>query len=165
MAYGYSKELFVSELTIGTKWAFYVADFLNAQGISCHATEMELAETEADIPEFSKNEKDIILHDIEGSIEVKSRRLVFNDWLSYAWDEMFVDTVSGWHKKAEKPLAIIVVSQITGKMLVIPSETEPNWFKFSGYDKIRGIHDTWYMAKKKDILDIDEYLEILKAQK
>lgn len=164
MSFGYSKELFVSELTIGTKWAFYVADFLNEQGIACHATEMELAETEADIPKFSKSEKDIILHDIEGSLEVKSRRIVFNDWLSYGYDEMFVDTVSGWHKKEEKPLAVIVVSQITGKMLVIPSETEPNWFKFSGYDKIRGIHDVWYMARKKDMLDIDEYLEILKAK-
>lgn len=164
MSYGYSKELFVSELTIGTKWAFYVADFLNANGIACHATEMELAETEAEIPEFSKNEKDIILHDIEGSIEVKSRRLTFNDWLSYPWDEMFVDTVSGWHKKEEKPLAVIVVSQVTGKMLVIPRETEPNWFKFSGFDKIRQIHDVWYMAKKSDLLDIDEYLDILKSK-
>jgi len=60
----------------------------------------------------------------------------------------FVDTVSSWGKKENMPLAIVLVSQLTGKMLVIPKSSQDRWKTVDSFDRIRKIKDKWYTIDK-----------------
>jgi hypothetical protein len=51
------------------------------------------------------------------------------DPATFPLSNIIVDTVSGYNKKLEKPLAYIIVSQITKDMIVVPVSTERFWFQ------------------------------------
>ena len=157
-----NEELFRKELATGSKWARYVAEQLNTLGINCYSPEMVVREDISQIEAFSKDDKDILFNLMDGNLEVKSRNLRFeSDSSSYPYQTAFVDTVSGWEAKTEKPLAVVLVSQKTSQMLVAPVSTEHLWSTTSLYDNVRGIHDTWWTIDKTLLRPIDELVEWL----
>jgi hypothetical protein len=157
-------ELFKRELATGDKWANHVADVLNSMEIPCHATEMVFRDNISQIPEFSENDKDVVLHNPAGFIEVKSRNLSFGaDPASYPYDTAFVDTADGWAKKKEQPIAVVLVSQRTSEMLVIPATTEPQWGQESKYDRVRGIFETWLTVHKSHLRPFPELVSHLRS--
>lgn len=85
-----------------------------------------------------------MLQNMPGNIEVKSRRLNFNEQPnSYPKSTAFVDTEFGWKLKDPLPLAVVLVSQETGSLLVIPISSMPTWTTTRRFDNVRKIEDTF----------------------
>lgn len=160
--WGYDDTLFRREAQIGQSFSEAVATYLNDRNIACHATELEFAKDVQDRERFKTHEQDIVFHKFGGCLEVKSRRLKFDsDPASYPFATALVDTVSGWEAKASTPLAVILISQETKAMLVVPPSTKDSWGKFSSFDKIRRINETWYECPKTNLVHIDHLVEFL----
>ena len=156
--------LFLRELAVGSKWANYVAERLNSVGVPCEATEMVFRNSISDIQSFSENDKDILLHRTPGYIDVKSRNLSFtSDPSSYPYSTAFVDTVNGWYQKKEKPVAVVLVSQKTSEMLVIPTTSEPYWNQELRHDYVRDIDDIFLTVSKEYLRSFDELAAHLKT--
>lgn len=163
MTFTMRRDLFLQELAIGSKWAEHAAAELNAMGIPCEATEMRVAQTEEEIKEFTEHDQDVVLLDGSGHFEVKSRRLNFHYHpFTYPFETAFVDTVSGWEQKLEKPLAVLLVSQQTGKIMVIPPESREHWKTTTTFDNVRGFTDTWYVVPKEHMMRLDTFVERMK---
>lgn len=159
--YGYSNELFRSEAINGHKYARYVAERLQKCQIDCVVPDLTFADTKDDIANY-RNEQDVILTSRTGCIEVKSRRLIFrNDPASYPHRTAFVDTVSGWDSKDPKPLAVVLVSQQTRGLLVIPVSTQDSWTKVRSFDRVRSINETWYQVDRNFLRTFNELVEWL----
>lgn len=160
--WGYANGLFRKEASIGLKFAKAVASYLNSCNIDCHVNEIEYAETAQDSGRFRTYEQDIILDKMPGCLEVKSRRLNFNsNPESYPFPTALVDTIYGWEQKAKTPLAVVLISQQTNAMLVIPPSTKDSWTEFSSFDKARQIHETWYECPKSKLVRVEELVQFL----
>ncbi len=154
---------FVSELAVGHVWATKVADYLNSHGVACRVTEMRVAQTPEEIPEFTENEKDIELIHMSGYIEVKSRNLHFtSDPESFPHAYPFVDTKSGWEAKKQKPVAVVMISQVTGEMLVVRTTTEKYWGTQHAFDQTRGYPDTFLTVHRGFLRPINSLIQHLK---
>jgi hypothetical protein len=57
----------------------------------------------------------------------------------------------GWDRKSPKPIAVILISQITGAKLVVPVSTQHKWKKNTAYDRIRKITETSYVVNKSEL--------------
>lgn len=162
MPFTMKKDLFLQELAIGSQWAEYVAKELTARGVPCAATEMRVAQTQEEIKEFTENDQDVVLLDGSGHFEVKSRRLKFNTIFDYPFDTVFLDTVSGWKQKKQKPIAYLIVSQVTGAIIAVPTNSERRWTKKTAFDKVRQFTDTWNEAHRHDMLSFKEFVQEFK---
>lgn len=142
-----------------------VAHVLNGLGIDCYAPELSFAETREDVEQYTLHEKDVIFTRINGCIEVKSMNRDFTtDPATFPLSNIIVDTVSGYDKKLEKPLAYIIVSQITKDMIVVPVSTERFWFQDQKMDFQRGIYENFYFCPKglaKPFSELVDYLRHL----
>ena len=160
--WGYDDNFFRKEAQIGQTFTEIVANYLNYNGIKCRATELEFAKDVADRERFKTHEQDIIFDLMPGCLEVKSRRLqFFPDPNSYPFSTAFVDTVSGWDAKAEVPLGVVLISQMTSSMLVVPPSSKNLWTQYSSYDRFRKIHETWYQCPKTELKHIDLLVDFL----
>lgn len=158
-------ELFFKELATGNKWAQFVASHLNSVGVPCYTPEGKVRSHISEISSFSENEKDIVFTDMSGHLEVKSRNLSFGDSVeSYPYDSAFVDTLDGWNKKKEKPLAVVLVSQKTSSMLVVPVSSSGSWGSESKYDRVRGIFETWITVNREYLKPMSELVSWLKTR-
>jgi hypothetical protein len=160
--WGYDENLFRREAEIGQTYSEEVAKYLNYHKIKCHATDLEFAKDVADRERFKTGEQDIIFDNMPGCLEVKSRRLAFSATSdSYPYDTAFVDTVSGWEAKDQTPLAVVLISQLTRNMLVIPPSTKKYWTEKRSFDRIRRINETWYQCPKNHLKSMDLLVEFL----
>lgn len=142
-------DLFLGELTVGHGWAEKVANALKEEQIKCHIKPVDFRKNYRDRKRF-ENEQDIIFDTMPGCIEVKSRRLAFgSDPSSYPYKTAFVDTRNGWVKKKPKPVAVVLVSQQTGNMLVIPVSTSGRWGTQISFDRVRSIEESWFVVDKR----------------
>lgn len=85
---------FLQQLMIGDRWAEFVAEQIQEVGKYAYATPTKIAESEADIKDFTENEKDILLSR-DRTLEVKSRSFHFTSVDDYPYETAFVDTVEG----------------------------------------------------------------------
>lgn len=137
---------YVSSMTKGHTYNEYVASLLESEGISCNVPELEIAESRDDISRFTLNEKDIILNDGR-VLEIKSRNLNFTeDPQSFPFNDILVDTVSGYDAKKIKPLAYVFVSQKTGKVFALPTYSKDAWKVQRKFDNERKHYDSFYVA-------------------
>ena len=159
--YGYSEDLFRREAVTGHKYATMVAEALQSHQIDCAVSDLTFAQTEAEISDYA-NEQDVVLTSRSGCIEVKSRRLAFrSDPETYTYRTAFVDTVKGWDSKNPKPLAVVLVSQRTKAMLVVPVSTQPTWTHTKSFDRVRRIHETWYEIDRSRLRTFNAFVEWL----
>lgn len=150
-----SDEIFRREATIGQKYAELVAARLRCHNINAEATELTFAATEAEIADY-EDEQDIVL-DTGHCIEVKSRSLDFGaDPKSFPYTNAFVDTVGGWKKKKNKPIAVVFVSRATDQMLVVMGDTDDKWGSVKKYDRIRQHYDTFHTVQRRMLLPFNE---------
>lgn len=150
-------------MTEGHTFNELVAERLRAEGIGCTVPELELVTSDADIRRLTKEEKDIIL-DNGLVLEVKSRNLGFSEDPSVFWQSnLYVDTYSGYEAKEIKPYAYVMVSQKSGNMLVVHSNTKEHWFKHTTQDPYRKITETFYKVDKKHLTTWASLVEKLKS--
>ena len=160
----HNDELFFNELTTGHRWAEYVAEKLRHRKIPCHVKPVDFRKSLDDRDRF-ENEQDVILESVRGCLEVKSRRLRFgSEPVTYPYSTAFVDTVSGWNKKSPRPLAVVLVSQLTKNMLVVPVSTQDRWTTSRSLDRVRNIQETWYTVKKTDLRSFDDLIDWLSVR-
>jgi hypothetical protein len=141
----------------------FVGNYLRSQGIPCVVPEMKLAQTEAEIIEFTENEKDIILED--GSvIEVKSQSRVFSGVPSeYPWPTFIVDTL-GFYGKKQRPLAYVFLSKETGEMLALNTDTHETWWRQTITDGRDGIPSISLISNKSNLRSMDALIAHLKQR-
>lgn len=158
-----SDEIFRREATIGQEYAELVAARLCEKGINAEATELTFAASEEEIADY-EDEQDVVL-DTGHCVEVKSRNLNFtDDPKSFPYTTAFVDTVAGWRKKKNKPVAVIFVSRATKDMLVIMGDTDSKWGHVKKFDRIRKHYDTFHIVPRKMLLSFEEAVEEIKRQ-
>lgn len=160
--------LFRRELEAGHRWASMVTARLNEEGIPAELTPLTWREDIKDRHDFAA-ETDITIPTSTGMIQIesKSRNLHFtDDPHSYPYNTAFVDTVSGWDKKPEKPYAVVLTSQKTTQMLVIPSRQSPrgSWTIKDGYDRVRNISDQWYEVPRSTLRSFQALVESLRER-
>jgi hypothetical protein len=156
-----SDEIFRREASIGQLYAELVAARLRCRGIKALATELTFAETEEQIKDY-EDEQDIILES-GNCIEVKSRSLDFGaDPKSFPYTTAFVDTVGGWKKKKNKPLAVIFVSRTTDQMLVVMGDTDHEWGAVKKFDRIRKHYDNFHTVKRSMLISFDDAVQAIK---
>jgi hypothetical protein len=131
------KAYFLQQLAIGDKWAEHVATQITEAGKYAHATPLQVAGSAEQIAAFTALEKDIML-DKGRTLEVKSRSFAFTGVDDYPYETAFVDTVEGWAAKVSHPVAVAVVSQSTGCVVVVPVSTESMWGVGRVFDSKRG---------------------------
>jgi hypothetical protein len=156
-----SDEIFRREATIGQQYAELVAARLCENGINAEATELTFAETEEQIKDY-EDEQDVVL-DSGHCVEVKSRNLEFDaDPKSFPYTTAFVDTVAGWRKKRNKPVAVVFVSRATDQMLVVMGDTDDQWGAVKKFDRIRKHYDTFHTVPRRMLISFDTAVELIK---
>jgi hypothetical protein len=157
-------ELFFRQLSTGHEWAEVVAERFRAAGIAARATPMSRRRTLADRHRY-RNEIDVLVGPIGAPVEIKSRNLDFSaDPATYPYDTAFVDTVGGWDAKDPKPVAIVLVSQKTGAMLVVPTSSQATWTRTHKRDRVRNVRDIWYAVDRALLIPFDELLDRMKLR-
>jgi hypothetical protein len=61
-------------------------------------------------------------------------------------------------------LAVCVVSQLTGSILVIPVSSEDSWGSVTKFDRVRKIEETWLTADRRLMKPFTELVSWLKAR-
>lgn len=151
-------QLFFEQLGIGHEWAEAVAARFRVAGITAMATPMTYRQTLADRHQY-RNEIDLLVGATGAPVEVKSRNLGFSeDPATYPYDTAFVDTVGGWDAKYPKPIVIVLVSQKTGAMLVVPASSQATWARTHTFDRVRNVQDVWYTVDRAQLLSFDALL-------
>lgn len=151
-------------MTEGHSYNEMVAQRLRGEKIGCEVPELELVSTAEEIRRMTENEKDIIL-DNGLVLEVKSRNIGFSEDPSLFWQkDIYVDTVSGYEAKKVKPYAYVMVSQKSGNMIVVHSNTKDKWFKKTVTDPYRKVTDVFYKIEKQHITTWDALIEDLKTK-
>ena len=157
-----SDEIFRREATIGQKYAELVAARLRCHNINAEATELTFAATEEEIADY-EDEQDVVL-DSGHCIEVKSRSLEFDaDPKSFPYTTAFVDTVAGWKKKKNKPIAVVFVSRATDQMLIVMGDTDDKWGSVKKFDRIRKHYDNFHTVQRRMLLPFDEAVEKIRV--
>ena len=151
-------------MTEGHSYNEIVAARLRGENIGCTVPDLELVSTAEEIKRMTENEKDIIL-DNGLVLEVKSRNIGFSEDPALFWQkDIYVDTVSGYEAKKVKPYAYVMVSQKSGNMIVVHSDTKDKWFKKTVTDPYRKVTDVFYKIEKQHITTWDSLVADLKTK-
>ena len=148
---------FLEQLKIGDEWAEYVAEKIRQSGKHAEATPLEVAQSPGEVQAFTENEKDILL-DQGMTLEVKSRSVSFTGVHDYPYETVFVDTVEGWLQKVANPVAVAVVSQRTGGVVMIPCKTQSLWGRRTVFDSKRGFEITVFECERNLLRSFEEFV-------
>lgn len=151
------KAYFIEQLKIGDSWAEYVANQITEVGKFALATPTKIAQSEEEIKDFTENEKDILLSR-DRTLEVKSRSFHFTDISDYPYATVFVDTVEGWLAKRQHPVAVCVVSQKSGGVVVVPVSSAGMWGRKRVFDSKRGFEVDVLECPKGLLRSFEEFL-------
>jgi hypothetical protein len=157
--------LFFQQLEEGHRWALRVGWRLLAEGFPVQVTKPTRRPRINDRGVYT-DELDIRVGRRDPLVlEVKSRALAFTDEpASYPYATAFVDTAKGWEAKEHKPVAVVLVSQRTGSMLVIPVRTSrKTWRTEQRTDRVRGISERFYTVKKEQLQRFDALVSWLRT--
>lgn len=161
-----SDSVFIQELRKGHSWQLWVAVLFLKEGFIVEVPKLEIRPGRAKINDYTDN-GDISIH-VNGRrnrFECKSRNLDFNSSEDYPYETALVDRVNTWKRKADKkPLAVILVSQITGNCVVVPVSTEQKWKIETKRDDIRGYEREYFLVEKNDLKNWDDFISWLRLK-
>lgn len=157
--------LFFEQLQAGHHYATTVAARLTDAGLAVGVTPMEIRANIADRARFV-DEHDLTVGAADPCrIDVKSRDLAFSSSDDYPYPTAIVDTVAGWNQKTHKPRAIVLVSQTTEAMIVVSARDAPHqWTVERRHDRVRKIHDQFYMVTRDRLRTFDELVHWLRER-
>ena len=157
-------DLFREQLRAGHEYATFVADHLRAAGLTIAVTPMEWRATVEARHEFADEFDLVVGHTRRKIVDVKSRKIDFTGPGDYPYPTAFVDTVSGWEAKVHRPAAIVLVSQQTNAMAVIPVSTKEQWTRKRRHDNVRNIDDEFFFVRRDLLRPIDDLVDWLREQ-
>ena len=151
---------FVDRLGTGHRYAQAVAGRLRDRGLAVEVTPMEIREHIDARHEFA-DEIDLRVGRARRRVDVKSRGLSFTGPNDFPHPTAFVDTVAGWEHKTYKPCAIVLISQRTHGLAVIPASTRKTWKPRRAFDHDREIYDWFFMVARTKLAPFDDFVEWL----
>jgi len=143
--------LFLRECAEGHKWERYVVGLLTRDGLKASCPKQTLRDHVSQAHQYLQD-SDVVVEVGSGRelvFEVKSRRVKFKSPADFPYDDVFVDTVSGWDAKEPRPVGVICVSQVTHSVMVLPAGTQPKWERERRYDHVRGFETDFYVASRE----------------
>jgi len=151
-------ELFAEQLEVGHRFARRVAARLRSHGLQVKVTPKRWRRTLADRHAFADEHDLTVGARRPCRIDVKSRGLSFRDGdpATFPYPRAFVETERGWKRKRRRPLAIVLVSQPTDGVLVVPVSTAPTWKAVERYDEARGITDRFLTIRRDQLRTLTE---------
>ena len=159
--------LFIEELKKGHGWQLWVGQLLLKEGFIVEVPTLKVRPDQAEIDAYTDS-GDIIVY-VNGRknrFECKSRKLAFNSIEDYPHPSAIVDRVNTWKRKQDrKPHAVILVSQITGKCIVVPVSTEENWTIEVKHDGVRDCDREYFLVEKNDLKSWDDLVSWLRGKK
>ena len=163
-----SDEIFISELKKGYSFQKYVNDYFIEQGFETQFDELKIRKNRNEINDFS-DDGDLFILTKKGKLrtEIKSRNLTFEGIADFPYSTILVDRANTWIRKVcdnKKPDVIIIISQITKKMFVIPISSQENWFFENKHDGVRDYDRKYILCKKEDLKSIEEFTNWLKTK-
>ena len=159
-------ELFIAELKKGHKWQLWVGLQFLKEGFIVQVPNLKIRKNHDEINKYSDSGDVIVfLNNERYSFECKSRNLEFTNKENYPYDTVFVDRTKTWERKRNnKPLAIIIISQQTGKLVVVSSKTEKYWMIEERIDSVRNYTRSYYMVDKKYLHNWDFLIDHLRIK-
>jgi|OpeIllAssembly_1097287.scaffolds.fasta_scaffold00492_8 hypothetical protein len=160
-------ELFRKELAEGQKYERIVAGWLAEEGISVKVPPQKCRPHVRERHHYGGGKQcDIILVDLDEVLEVKSRNEEFTCVEDFPYPTIFVDTVWAWERKPKKPLAVVVVSQLTERgRFVIPRFTSERWVKVAKHDTVRDTDRIWWSAPRDCCVTWERLIARLKGER
>lgn len=159
-----NEELFREELEAGHQAAEEVARRIEAAGIPVSVTPLRLRDSIEERYEFA-DEFDLLVGERHPcKVDVKSRRLAFTGPADYPYPTAFVDTVSGWEAKGSKPVAVVLVSRLSGGLAVIGLSTREHWSIVRRFDHVRRIEDRFYAVPRERLRSFESFTDYLKER-
>jgi len=156
-----SDEIFLRELKKGYKHQLIVAEYLKSKNLKIDVDGLRIRKQKKDIPRF-RDEGDLFFINKNNNkipIEVKSRNINFTSINDFPYNDIFVDMKSCWDRKEKyKPCAIIMISQLTHEMIVVPVSTKNKWIVKTKKDTIRDYIREYYLVDKKHLKSIDDFI-------
>jgi len=149
--------LFFEQVEAGHRWALHLGALLLSRGLVVYVTPPTFREKVEDREKW-KDENDLWAAKRRGRpvlLEVKSRSLPFSTPESYPYPTAYVCSARKWKLKERRPLATCLVSQATGAVLCIPTESSSTWQEQGTCDSVRGITYPVYTAPKEELRDFD----------
>lgn len=135
---------FADALRTGSEYELKVAALLMREGFFCSMPQLP---EESDTADYTTHQKDVVVlvGGRQAVLEVKSRSFAFTGPDDYPYSTVFIDTVSGFDNKKVTPAVVIIISQQTGSILVVPvKSTRQHWEKETKYIPGRGHQETCY---------------------
>ena len=153
--------LALQELETGYRYQYLVGERLRLAGLSVGLPELEIAETAEEALAFAQ-ERDLT---VNGHVlEVKSRALYFTSPSDFPFETAIVDTVRGWDQKQPEPLAVVMVSQSTEAMVVLPvRRSRSAWTTAILRDRVRDLTDTFYLAPRSSLVPFSSLVRFLQT--
>jgi hypothetical protein len=155
--------LFSAELKRGHAYAVEVAHRLLAMGIAVEVTPLSMRKTINDRARYLDMPNIVVPGNPEWAIGVKSRNLCFTGAHDFPYETAFVDTTSGWDQKKRKPIAVVLISQQTHELAVVPGSTYSTWQKVRAHDMVRNLDDTFYSVPRMQLVEFDKLVNFLRA--
>lgn len=116
-------------------------------GVEAEALRKTCRPTRRDAQRYS-DAGDVAILGTRWTVEVKSRRQKFcADPSSYPFRRVLVDSAHAVRKMGRHTAAIVIVSQLTGAMVVVPMSTRRAWFDGS-IDTLDGAKAAKFVARK-----------------
>lgn len=155
-------EKFRLRLEVGLEWERRVASFLESIGQKCT---LDQSQDKPDDYDWKKESWDIVLED--GSVvEVKSRsgKYPFTCPDDFPFDDILIDPIMKYDSKRIKPLVYIFISQKTGAMVWLPTDTDEHWTTKIVRDPYSGYRYRTYSAPRSLLRPIEELADFLNSR-
>ena len=154
-------ELFCDPQARGDRWAILVAERLNRAGL---VTDLASARVGANIDGGHRfaDERNLVVSSSGAVIDVECRNFpFFEEPTSYPYPTVFVDTVRSWQVREPRPIAIVLISQVTRAMLVISAETKNKWVQTTPHCSSCDLFEPRYSVARSELLPFPSFLPTL----
>jgi len=154
--------IFFRELDKGYAMEAEVAARLGQAGVCVEHAPMQVRETYEQRARF-RNQKDLLLPDGQ-VIEVKSSSRPFTCCDDVQFANVHVAEVQAWERKDPTPVAVVLVSQVTKAMVVIPTRSRRSWITATVHDQVRNVDQTVYQCPRGQLREWPNFVAWLLAR-
>jgi len=103
--------------------------------------------------------------ELEGGhlLEVKARNLTFTCAEDYPYSTVWVGATKRWRARTRMPCGVVILSEPTDAVIIVPTSTREYWTVESGFDSVRGFMEQAYAIARERAVNEDRLLAHLRA--